>query len=111
MLYYFLQICATPNQNKGTSSLNDTTTSQYISPSYPISFDETFHAQAIKGSVDSDIYHRMVRGTITMMVTVAKQNGKDYLPIHEVDEMAKSLVIKYPSLSDKTDSRHVRLIL
>jgi len=47
----------------------------------------------------------MIRGTISMMTSVSKQSGKEYPTPREIEEMAKSMVLKYPFLGD-----HVRLL-
>jgi len=55
--------------------------------------------------VEAEIYHDMIRGTISMMTSVSKQSGKEYPTPREIEEMAKSMVLKYPFLGD-----HVRLL-
>ena len=44
----------------------------------------------------------MVRGTVAMMCSIAKQNGKQYPSNGDLEEMSKALVTKYEILKDGT---------
>ena len=60
--------------------------------------------------MSKEIRNRLVRGTIHNMVTVASSSPFDRFPTHsELEEMSKSLVIRYTCLRD-SETGHVSII-
>ena len=48
-----------------------------------------------------ELRHRVIRGTIAMMVSITNQSPYNRYPLCvELEEMAKSLILKYPGLKD-----------
>ena len=71
------------------------------SPEYTIYQDRDIVAAAESGSIPQELRHRLIRATISNMTAVAFSNLFNRLPSNsEVKEMAKSLLLTYPCLSD-----------
>ena len=75
--------------------------SQVRSPQYKLYQDSDIDTAAKSGSIPVELRHRIIRGTIHNMISTALNSLWNRLPTtNEVMEMAKSLVIAYPLLSD-----------
>lgn len=71
----------------------------------------TVEAAEAAGALPVELRHRIVRGTVAMMISVTSQqpHGRYPLPC-ELEEMAKLLTIKFPSLLDPV-TKHVCFFL
>lgn len=75
---------------------------------YTIYSDEDLLKAAKEGHVPSELYHRMIRGTIHCMMATAMLPPFQRCPSTlELEEMAKSLILQYPCIKDK-ETNHVR---
>ena len=82
-------------------------TSQLQCPRYIIYHDEAVIAAAKSGNVSSELYHRLIRGTVHCMNSIACAPPFERYPSSaELEEMAKSIVMEYPCLMDP-ESKHV----
>ena len=78
-------------------------------PAYSIYTDADVQASENAGKMSGDIRNRLVRGTIHSMVCAASNPPFNRLPTHsELEEMSKSLVIKYTCLRD-SETGHVSI--
>ena len=78
-------------------------------PVYAIYTDADVQASEKNGKMSSDIRNRLVRGTIHSMVSTASNPPFNRFPTQsELEEMSKSLVIKYTCLRDN-DTGHVSI--
>ncbi|CAB4023483.1 Hypothetical predicted protein [Paramuricea clavata] len=77
--------------------------------SSPPSVDRDIVAAAESGSIPQELRHRLVRATISNMAAVAFSNPFNRLPSNsEIKEMAKSLLLTYPCLSDSEIGEEVQ---
>jgi hypothetical protein len=83
-------------------------TSQFKSPAYTVYKDKEVDMAVKSGNIPVELRHRIIRGTIHNMVSLAFNPPWNRMPTsNEVMEMAKSLIITYPLLSDPA-TKHVR---
>ena len=79
-------------------------------PVYSIYTDADVLSSDKNGQMSKEIRNRLVRGTIHNMVTVASSSPFGRFPTHsELEEMSKSLVIRYPCLRDSETGHGVIL--
>ena len=92
----------TPSGKSSPSSQSCTTNKLRLnSPEYTIYQDKDLVAAAESGSIPQELRHRLIRATISNMTAVAFSHPFNRLPSNsEIQEMAKSLLLTYPSLSD-----------
>jgi hypothetical protein len=82
-------------------------TSQFKSPEYTVYKDKEVDMAVKTGNIPVELRHRIIRGTIHNMVSLAFNPPWNRMPTtNEVMEMAKSLIITYPLLSDPA-TKHV----
>jgi hypothetical protein len=80
-------------------------------PSYMIYSDPALVDAARKGSFKKTEYERLIRGTISNMISASTVPPFNRYPTSaELEEMSKSLVILYPFLRD-AETSHVSIII
>ena len=76
-------------------------TSHAKCPAYTLYHDKDVDIAIQSGHIPVELRHRLIRGTVHNMVSVACSPPWNRLPAtNEVIEMAKSLVVTYPCLKD-----------
>lgn len=86
-------------------------TSQVKCPEYTIYKDKEIEAAVLGGNIPVELRHRLIRGTIHNMISVAYSAPFNRMPTtNELQEMAKSLIIVYPPLRDPVTG-HVSLYI
>ena len=86
-------------------------TSQVKCPEYTIYKDKEIEAAVLGGNIPVELRHRLIRGTIHNMISVAYNAPFNRMPtMNELQEMAKSLIIVYPPLQDPVTG-HVSLYI
>lgn len=84
--------------------------SQYKGPVFPLYHDSAVVAADNTGNLPIELRHRIIRSTLSMMISITSQEPfKRYPLTGELEEMAKSLCIKYNSLKDAVTG-HVSII-
>jgi len=81
---------------------------QYIGISYEMFHYGAFDNAISGGNFDTLLYQKFIRGTIDLMISTSQSSAGRYPKPHELEEMAKSIVLKYPLLKDDV-LIHVRL--
>ncbi|XP_071949134.1 uncharacterized protein [Antedon mediterranea] len=80
--------------------------SQAKSPKYTVYQDKDVSNASNSGQIPSELRHRIIRGTVNNMISIAHNSPWNRLPTNdEIMEMAKSVVITYPSLKDQ-ETKH-----
>ena len=86
-------------------------TSQVKCPEYTIYKDKEIEAAVLGGNIPVELRHRLIRGTIHNMISVAYNAPFNRMPTtNELQEMAKSLIIVNPPLQDPVTG-HVSLYI
>ena len=83
---------------------------QYVGPKFEVLRDPSFEAAVASGTLQNDLYHRYIPGTIHLMNSTAMKTHNRYPLAMELEEMAKTLVIKYLVLKDDV-TNHVSYII
>ena len=73
---------------------------QYVGPKFEILHDASFEEAAKNDEIPPDLLLRYVRNTISSMDSVTQKSHHRYPLKMELEEMAKSIVTKFPVLRD-----------
>ena len=92
-------------------ALSKVVTSCAKSPVYTVYQDKEVDIAVKSGNLTKELRHRIIRGTIHNMISVAFNAPWCRMPnVNELSEMAKSLVTLYPPLHDPV-TKHVSIWL
>lgn len=102
-LYFFFLLYFLRNvgrQTKGKINLPSSSKSQFVGQAFELFQYPAFEFAAQSGTIDTFLYQKFVRGTIDLMNSTS-WSALGRLPnSFELQEMAKSIVVKYPILGD-----------